>query len=200
MYVCVYVRMYVCVNWLYSTTDCIIFDCLYEFDDTGTGMYINMIMHVCICMCDSLRMCRYVCIMFLIVYVDSMLHIQALLRVALTLGVTKKTPHNPTRPRGTHAKIEDLKRTERDEEEKKENDTRGSSTVGNKDEKGNKQTGLPSTKIDRKKSSKLLSLLQTAQDECYAIAAFNVYNLEGAKAVVAAAEQNNSPVILQVRK
>lgn len=46
--------------------------------------------------------------------------------------------------------------------------------------------------------SKLLVELSKAQSEGYAVAAFNVYNLEGAKAVVAAAEISRSPVILQV--
>ncbi len=43
-----------------------------------------------------------------------------------------------------------------------------------------------------------ITLLQTAQAEGYAIGAFNVYNLEGAKAVVAAAEAENSPAMLQI--
>jgi hypothetical protein len=47
-------------------------------------------------------------------------------------------------------------------------------------------------------NSKLLSALMTAQFQGYAIAAFNVYNLEGAKAAVLAAELCNSPIILQV--
>ena len=41
-------------------------------------------------------------------------------------------------------------------------------------------------------------LLQAAQAERYAIGAFNVYNMEGVKAVFAAAEAENSPVILQL--
>lgn len=41
-------------------------------------------------------------------------------------------------------------------------------------------------------------LLHQAQDGKYAIGAFNVYNLEGARAVVEAAEELRSPVILQV--
>jgi tagatose 1,6-diphosphate aldolase GatY/KbaY len=41
-------------------------------------------------------------------------------------------------------------------------------------------------------------LLQTAQENGYAIGAFNVYNLEGALAVVAAAETELSPAILQI--
>jgi Fructose-bisphosphate aldolase class-II len=51
---------------------------------------------------------------------------------------------------------------------------------------------IPATK------SKLLVELSKAQSKGYAVAAFNVYNLEGAKAVVAAAEISRSPVILQV--
>ena len=43
-----------------------------------------------------------------------------------------------------------------------------------------------------------ITLLQSAQAEGYAIGAFNVYNLEGAKAVVAAAEAENSPAMLQI--
>jgi hypothetical protein len=46
--------------------------------------------------------------------------------------------------------------------------------------------------------SKLLVELSKAQSQGHAVAAFNVYNLEGAKAVVAAAEISRSPVILQV--
>lgn len=41
-------------------------------------------------------------------------------------------------------------------------------------------------------------LLHAAQQGGYAIGAFNVYNLEGARAVVNAAEQNNSPAMLQI--
>lgn len=43
-----------------------------------------------------------------------------------------------------------------------------------------------------------LALLQAAQSDGYAIGAFNVYNLEGVKAVLAAAEAERSPVMLQV--
>lgn len=43
-----------------------------------------------------------------------------------------------------------------------------------------------------------LALLQAAQSDGYAIGAFNVYNLEGVKAVIAAAEVERSPVMLQV--
>lgn len=41
-------------------------------------------------------------------------------------------------------------------------------------------------------------LLEKAQAQGYAIGAFNVYNLEGVRAVIAAAEAERSPVILQV--
>lgn len=41
-------------------------------------------------------------------------------------------------------------------------------------------------------------LLKSAQRENYAVGAFNVYNLEGVRAVVAAAETARSPAILQV--
>jgi len=41
-------------------------------------------------------------------------------------------------------------------------------------------------------------LLQAARYGSYAIGAFNIYNLEGAQAVVNAAEQNNSPAMLQI--
>jgi tagatose 1,6-diphosphate aldolase GatY/KbaY len=41
-------------------------------------------------------------------------------------------------------------------------------------------------------------LLKAAQDGGYAIGAFNVYNLEGVLAVVAAAESEGSPAILQI--
>ncbi len=42
------------------------------------------------------------------------------------------------------------------------------------------------------------SLLHTARAGGYAIGAFNVYNLEGARAVVAAAEDARSPALLQI--
>lgn len=41
-------------------------------------------------------------------------------------------------------------------------------------------------------------LLRTAQENAYAIGAFNVYNLEGVQAVVQAAEANHSPAMLQI--
>lgn len=41
-------------------------------------------------------------------------------------------------------------------------------------------------------------LLERAQSEGYALGAYNVYNLEGARAVIAAAETERSPAILQV--
>ncbi|MEM9154504.1 MAG: class II fructose-bisphosphate aldolase [Cyanobacteria bacterium P01_F01_bin.33] len=41
-------------------------------------------------------------------------------------------------------------------------------------------------------------LLETAQKYSYAVGAFNLYNLEGAKAVVNAAEAEHSPAIIQI--
>ena len=41
-------------------------------------------------------------------------------------------------------------------------------------------------------------LLESAQQHSYAIGAFNLYNIEGVKAVVNAAEAENSPAILQI--
>lgn len=41
-------------------------------------------------------------------------------------------------------------------------------------------------------------LLQAAQKHSYAIGAFNLYNLEGAKAIVNAAEAENSPAMIQI--
>ncbi|MEM6592716.1 MAG: class II fructose-bisphosphate aldolase, partial [Cyanobacteria bacterium P01_C01_bin.73] len=41
-------------------------------------------------------------------------------------------------------------------------------------------------------------LLEIAQKQSYAIGAFNLYNLEGVKAVVNAAEADNSPAIIQI--
>jgi len=41
-------------------------------------------------------------------------------------------------------------------------------------------------------------LLETARRNAYAIGAFNVYNLEGVKAVIVAAETNHSPAMLQL--
>lgn len=43
-----------------------------------------------------------------------------------------------------------------------------------------------------------LTLLTVAQQNGYAIGAFNVYNLEGVRAVIAAAEAEQSPVMLQL--
>lgn len=59
-------------------------------------------------------------------------------------------------------------------------------------------TAHVSTSSSKSSHSKLLNALSTAQMQKTAIAAFNVYNLEGAKAVVAAAEIARTPVILQV--
>lgn len=42
-------------------------------------------------------------------------------------------------------------------------------------------------------------LIKNAERGGYAVGAFNVYNMEGAEAVVTAAEEENSPAILQVR-
>jgi fructose/tagatose bisphosphate aldolase len=44
-----------------------------------------------------------------------------------------------------------------------------------------------------------LFYIQNAEKGGYAVGAFNVYNLEGVEAVVAAAEEEQSPAILQVR-
>ena len=41
-------------------------------------------------------------------------------------------------------------------------------------------------------------LLQTARSNGYAIGAFNVYNLEGVRAVVDAAEASSSPAMLEI--
>lgn len=46
--------------------------------------------------------------------------------------------------------------------------------------------------------SSTAALLQRARAQGYAVGAFNIYNLEGATAVVAAAEEMRSPVILQI--
>ena len=50
----------------------------------------------------------------------------------------------------------------------------------------------------RADSSRLLAALSQARQHSRAIAAFNVYNLEGAKAVVEAAEKKRAPIMLQV--
>ena len=42
------------------------------------------------------------------------------------------------------------------------------------------------------------TLLRAAEDGGYAIGAFNVYNLEGVRAVVGAAEAERSPAMLQI--
>jgi tagatose 1,6-diphosphate aldolase GatY/KbaY len=41
-------------------------------------------------------------------------------------------------------------------------------------------------------------ILEKAQRYAYAVGAFNLYNLEGAKAVVNAAEADRSPAIIQI--
>lgn len=41
--------------------------------------------------------------------------------------------------------------------------------------------------------------MKNAENGGYAVGAFNVYNLEGIEAVIAAAEAEESPAILQVR-
>lgn len=41
--------------------------------------------------------------------------------------------------------------------------------------------------------------IKSAERGGYAVGAFNIYNLEGVQAVVAAAEEQQSPAILQVR-
>ncbi|MEO1070618.1 MAG: class II fructose-bisphosphate aldolase, partial [Cyanobacteria bacterium J06638_6] len=41
-------------------------------------------------------------------------------------------------------------------------------------------------------------MLEIAQKYSYAVGAFNLYNLEGVKAVVNAAEADNSPAIIQI--
>lgn len=41
--------------------------------------------------------------------------------------------------------------------------------------------------------------MKNAEKSGYAVGAFNVYNLEGIEAVIAAAEAEESPAILQVR-
>lgn len=42
-------------------------------------------------------------------------------------------------------------------------------------------------------------VIKSAENGGYAVGAFNVYNLEGVDAVVSAAEEEQSPAILQVR-
>lgn len=99
----------------------------------------------------------------------------ALLRAAITLGVTPKGPsqHTPTPSTSSSS----------------------SSSTSSTAPAAAAHTGTPSSKSSH---SKLLNALSVAQLQQSAIAAFNVYNLEGAKAVVAAAELARSPVILQV--
>ena len=94
----------------------------------------------------------------------------ALLRAAITLGVTPKGPSHHT-------------------------PTSSSSSSTSAAPAAAAHTGTPSSNSSH---SKLLNALSAAQLQESAIAAFNVYNLEGAKAVVAAAELARSPVILQV--
>jgi len=55
-----------------------------------------------------------------------------------------------------------------------------------------KKTDLKADKLQ------MLDTLRNAQKQGIAVAAFNLYNLEGAKAVISAAEHFRVPVILQV--
>lgn len=55
------------------------------------------------------------------------------------------------------------------------------------------------TLIGYKFSFKYYLVVKNAEKGGYAVGAFNVYNLEGIEAVVAAAEAEKSPAILQVR-
>lgn len=50
-----------------------------------------------------------------------------------------------------------------------------------------------------KQNNACLFYVKSAEKGGYAVGAFNVYNLEGIEAVVAAAEAEKSPAILQVR-
>ena len=106
----------------------------------------------------------------------------ALLKVAITLGVTKK--------------VSTLKKTGKDLID-------GTPLVTSGPREGvHKHLSTPAVvsplSEGYKNNNKLLSALTAAVTDGYAIAAFNVYNLEGAKAVVAAAESCGAPVILQV--
>jgi tagatose 1,6-diphosphate aldolase GatY/KbaY len=94
----------------------------------------------------------------------------ALLRVAITLGVMKK--------------IKTIK-TESNHEE-------------NQSKKQRWKKIPMAANPDRPTRNIILTAFSNAQSNGCAIAAFNVYNLEGAKAVVAAAEVLNTPIILQV--
>jgi len=44
----------------------------------------------------------------------------------------------------------------------------------------------------------MIALMEAAREKGYALGAFNVYNLEGVRAVVAAAQEERSPAILQI--
>ncbi|MFB0532271.1 MAG: ketose-bisphosphate aldolase [Desulfatiglandales bacterium] len=46
--------------------------------------------------------------------------------------------------------------------------------------------------------STMIALMEAAREKGYALGAFNVYNLEGVRAVVAAAQKEHSPAILQI--
>lgn len=56
----------------------------------------------------------------------------------------------------------------------------------------------PSCPITPLRPNTTVRLLSEVRDQKKAVAAFNVYNLEGAKAVIDAAEELSAPVILQV--
>jgi hypothetical protein len=58
--------------------------------------------------------------------------------------------------------------------------------------------GSSSSSSSGTKFHHVVSALQSAETKGFALAAFNVYNLEGASAVIRAAEKLNSAVILQV--
>ena len=62
---------------------------------------------------------------------------------------------------------------------------------------------LPSSTLSSgcgERATDVLSLLHAARDGGYALGAFNVYDMNGAAAVIDAAEAAKSPVILQVKQ
>ena len=107
----------------------------------------------------------------------------ALLKVAITLGVPKKISAPNTTGKDSIESSNPLA-TNRPEE--------------GADKRLPISAVISPLSFKYKNNNKLLSVLTAAVTDGYAIAAFNVYNLEGAKAVVAAAESCDSPVILQV--
>ena len=138
----------------------------------------------------------------------------ALLKAAITLGVAPKTSTHTLPPFNYPSTSTSSSPSSSPSSSSSSSTTASSSPLSQRDsnishavpQSKNTTSSAPaaasishtSTSSSKSSHSKLLNALSTAQMQKTAIAAFNVYNLEGAKAVVAAAEIARTPVILQV--